>query len=80
MLPCKQTDCCWHLVCLDWVQEKQPGDLLDLNKGTKMSDTTSLGLARSAGLFSRFMATIDRLLMASAAIANRNHEPPYFGL
>jgi hypothetical protein len=45
-----------------------------------MSDTTSLDLAPSASFFSRFMATIDRLLMASAAIADRNHEPPYFGL
>jgi hypothetical protein len=53
---------------------------LDLNKGTKMSDITSLRLAPSASLFSRFMATIDRLLMASAVIANRNNEPPYFGL
>jgi hypothetical protein len=45
-----------------------------------MSKTASLGFAPSATLFGRFMATLDRLLMASARIAVRNGEPPYFGL
>ena len=45
-----------------------------------MSKTASLGLAPSATLFNRFMAAVDRLLMASARIAIRNGEPPYFGL
>jgi len=45
-----------------------------------MSKTASFGFAPSANLFSRFMATVDRLLMASATIAIRNGEPPYFGL
>jgi hypothetical protein len=35
---------------------------------------------RGCILFGRLMAVIDRLLMASAAIAIRNGDPPYFGL
>jgi hypothetical protein len=45
-----------------------------------MSNTTSFGLAPSAGLFGRIMATIDRLLMAHADFAVRNGDLPYFGL
>jgi hypothetical protein len=45
-----------------------------------MSKTASFGLAPAASLFGRLMATIDRLLMASAAIAIRNGDLPYFGL
>jgi hypothetical protein len=45
-----------------------------------MSKTASFGFAPSATLFSRFMANIDRLLMASARIAIRNGDLPYFGL
>ena len=49
-------------------------------KGIKMSETTSLGLAPTPTLFIRLMASIDRLLMASARIAIRNGDLPYFGL
>jgi hypothetical protein len=49
-------------------------------RGHTMSNTTSFGLAPSAGLFGRFMATIDRFLMAHAAFAVRNGDLPYFGL
>ena len=45
-----------------------------------MSKTASFGFAPSTTLFSRFMANIDRLLMASARIAIRNGDLPYFGL
>ena len=45
-----------------------------------MSKTASLHLSPSAGLFSRFKAGLDRLLMVSARAAIRNAEPPYFGL
>jgi hypothetical protein len=45
-----------------------------------MSKTVSLRLETSDTLFSRLMATIDRLLMASAEIAIRNGDLPYFGL
>jgi hypothetical protein len=45
-----------------------------------MSKTASIGVAPSASLFGRLMATIDRLLMASAAISNRNGDLPHFGL
>jgi hypothetical protein len=45
-----------------------------------MSKTASIGLVPSTSLFSRLMATIDRLLMASARISNRNGDLPYFGL
>jgi hypothetical protein len=45
-----------------------------------MSKTVSLGFAPSVTFFGRLMATIDRLLMASAQIAIRNGDLPYFGL
>jgi hypothetical protein len=45
-----------------------------------MSKTGSFGLAPFASLFSRLMATIDRLLMASTRIAIRNGDLPHFGL
>jgi hypothetical protein len=45
-----------------------------------MSDIASHRAAPSTGLFSRLMATIDRLLMASARIAARNGDLPHFGL
>ncbi len=45
-----------------------------------MSKTVSLGFAPSATLFSRFLAVIDRVLMANALIAARNGDLPYFGL
>jgi hypothetical protein len=45
-----------------------------------MSKTATLGLTSSPTLIGRLMATIDRWLMASAAIAIRNGDLPYFGL
>jgi hypothetical protein len=45
-----------------------------------MSKTASVTLVPSAGIFSRLMTSIDRLLMASARIAIRNGDLPYFGL
>jgi hypothetical protein len=45
-----------------------------------MSKTASIGFAPSNSLFSRLMATIDRLLMTSARAAVRNGDLPYFGL
>ncbi len=45
-----------------------------------MSKTVSIGLAPSSRLFGRLMATIDRLLMASAQIAIRNNDVPHIGL
>jgi hypothetical protein len=43
-----------------------------------MIKTVSTQLLPSNSLFGRFMAVVDRLLMASAAI--RNGDLPYFGL
>ena len=45
-----------------------------------MSKTASMGYAPSATLLSRLMASIDRLLMASARASLRNGDLPYFGL
>jgi hypothetical protein len=45
-----------------------------------MSRTASLHAFPNASLFSRFMATLDRLLMASARISIRNGDLPYPGL
>jgi hypothetical protein len=49
-------------------------------QGNNMPKTASIGFAPSSSLFGRLMATIDRLLMASAAISNRNGDLPHFGL
>jgi hypothetical protein len=49
-------------------------------KGTHTSKTASIGLVPQNSLFARLMATVDRLLMASARIAVRNGDLPYFGL
>ena len=45
-----------------------------------MSKTATATFAPSASIFSRLMASIDRLLAASARIAVRNGDLPYFGL
>ena len=45
-----------------------------------MSKTAFITLVPSSSLFGRLMATIDRLLMASARIAIRNGDLPYPGL
>ena len=45
-----------------------------------MSKTASAALVPSSSLFGRLLATIDRLLMASAQISNRNGDLPRFGL
>ena len=45
-----------------------------------MSKIASIDLVPSSTLFGRLMATIDRLLMASARIAIRNGDLPHFGL
>jgi hypothetical protein len=45
-----------------------------------MSKIAIATLAPSASIFARLMAAIDRLLMASARIAVRNGDLPYFGL
>ncbi|MBR0800550.1 hypothetical protein JQ615_34825 [Bradyrhizobium jicamae] len=41
-----------------------------------MSKTTTIALAPSATLFARLLATVDRLLMKSAEISNRNGDLP----
>jgi hypothetical protein len=45
-----------------------------------MSSTASISLAPTNGVFSRLIASIDRLLTASGGIALRNGDLPYFGL
>ena len=45
-----------------------------------MSKTASVALAPSPSLFARFMTAVDRLLMASARVALRTGDVPYFGL
>jgi hypothetical protein len=51
-----------------------------IRKGMTMSKTASVALAPSGSLLGRLLAAIDRLLMASAAISNRNGDLPPFGL
>jgi hypothetical protein len=45
-----------------------------------MSKTASANFRPSTGIFSRLMASIDRLLAASARISVRNGDLPWFGL
>jgi len=46
-----------------------------------MSKTASVALAPSStSLFARFMAAVDRFLMASAEISSHNGDLPRFGL
>ena len=45
-----------------------------------MSKTATATFAPSSNVFARLMASIDRLLMASARIAIRNGDLPYFEL
>ncbi|WP_197082700.1 hypothetical protein [Bradyrhizobium sp. LTSP885] len=45
-----------------------------------MSKTTALAIAPSGTLFGRLLASIDRLLMKSAEISNRNGDLPRVGL
>lgn len=59
---------------------KQHSDPLHHNKGANMSKTASFGLAPFPSLFDRLVAAVNRVLMASAAISNRNGDLPYFGL
>jgi hypothetical protein len=59
---------------------QRPAVPLYRKKGDKMSKIASLGFAPSATFFGRFMAALDNLLMASARIAIRNGDLPYFGL
>src|SRR5258708_140245 len=75
MLLCKQTDCCWHLVYVNCPQIMMQRSA-ELQKGMTMSKTASIGFTPSSNLFSRLMATIDRLLMTSARAAVRNGDLP----
>jgi hypothetical protein len=45
-----------------------------------MSKSAAVTLQPSSSLFSRLVAAIDRLLMASADISIRNGDQPRFGL
>ncbi|MEA2943158.1 MAG: hypothetical protein QOD09_3687 [Bradyrhizobium sp.] len=45
-----------------------------------MSKTATAAFAPSSGIFARLLASIDRLLAASARTSIRNGDLPYFGL
>jgi hypothetical protein len=45
-----------------------------------MSKTIAIALPARTSLLRRFLALIDRALLASAEAAIRNDEPTYFGL
>ena len=71
--------CSWYLVyinCLQITDGRRP----PAKKGDTMSKTASIALTPSSTLFSRLLSTIDRLLMKSAEIANRNGDLPRVGL
>jgi hypothetical protein len=79
MLPCKQMNCGWYLVCLDWDQTQRSRGCFP-KEVTPMSDTASAPFTPSSAVFGRLIAVIDRLLMSGARIAARNGDLPYFGL
>ncbi len=79
MLLCKQMRRRWHLVYIDCLS-KRDARLIVSRKGIPMAKTASVALAPSTSLFSRFMAAVDRFLMASAEISNHNGDLPRFGL
>ena len=72
--------CVWHLVYINSPQITKRSTSALTRKGDPMSKTASIGLVPSGGLFVRLMASIDRLLTASARIAIRNGDLPRFGL
>jgi hypothetical protein len=45
-----------------------------------MSKIATTTFAPPTGIFSRLMASVDRLLAAGARISERNGDLPYFGL
>ena len=71
--------CFWHLVYINSVQITKRSHSATQKRG-QMSKTASLSLAPSSTFFGRLMASIDRLLTASARIAIRNGDLPRFGL
>jgi hypothetical protein len=79
MLPCKQP----HFLGI-WYTLDCPGELwqapLPAARRIAMSKTFAIVLPTQATLFQRFLAILDRCLMASAEAAIRNNEPSYFGL
>jgi len=79
MLLCKQSNCDWYLVYIDCFQIGTAARL-PFSKRIDMSKTAALPLVPSAGLFARFLTTLDNVLMASARAAVRNGDLPYFGL
>jgi hypothetical protein len=50
------------------------------NPRSQMSKIATIALSPANSLFGRFVAALDRILMASANAAVRNGEPTYFGL
>jgi hypothetical protein len=63
-----------------FTQSTKRSNLRTYEKGTQMSKTVSIGFAPSSTLLARLMASVDRLLTASARISNRNGDLPRFGL
>jgi len=72
LLLCNKNDCIWHLVYLNWllknaapVARSQPENPdANLMPKTATLKTATLALPSSVTLFGRFMALIDRALMA----------------
>jgi len=65
-----------HITC----SRNETAILTVSRKGIPMSKTASVALHPTSSLCSRLLAAIDRLLMASAEISNRNGDLPRFGL
>ena len=79
MLLCNGMRRHWHLVYIDCLRNETV-ILTVSRKEFPMSKTATVALAPSTSLFARFMAAVDRFLMASAEISSHNGDLPRFGL
>ena len=70
----------WYLVYITLASKRRDGLRRPANREPEMSKTATIALSPASSLFGRVLAAIDRALMASARIANRNGDLPHFGL
>jgi hypothetical protein len=78
MLPCKQTDCLWHLVYINLDPDRW-GSTAAILRGNPMSKTVALPLP-TPSVFTRLFAKLDRLLLAYAEITIKNGDVPRCGV
>jgi hypothetical protein len=83
LLLCKQVCCIWHLVYLNSLSKLAGRCCPAPTRENQMSSFTpnaTNALPLSPSIFGRFLALVDRVLMANARIAIRNGDLPRIGL